>query len=204
MKVEDFEKFKVGLAAIYVMYKTEISPIVVDIWWRSMKDYDLEAVIDGFNKHLMNPDGGQFIPKPADIVKYIGGSNVDNSMLAWSKVDEAIRKVGTYQTVVFDDPIIHAVIYDIGGWIALGSRTMDDWPFVGKEFQNRYRGYKNMAKEFTYPPKLIGIAEAQNNTEGFHSDPPILLGDPNKARDVMLSGSGIQRLATTPLTQLLK
>jgi hypothetical protein len=34
------------------------------------------------------------------------------------------------------------VISDMGGWVLLGSKGDGDWPFIAKEFENRYRGYR--------------------------------------------------------------
>lgn len=106
-----------------------------------MKPFDLAAVKDALNRHCVNPDNGQFMPKPADVVKLLQGSSQDGALVAWAKVDRAVRQVGTYSTVVFDDPIIHRVVQDMGGWVALGDKREKEWPFVAKEFENRYRGY---------------------------------------------------------------
>ena len=67
---------------------------------------DLRAVADALNRHAVNPDNGQFLPKPADIVRLINGNTVDRALVAWSTVERAIRSTGPYQSVVFDSPEI--------------------------------------------------------------------------------------------------
>ncbi len=56
----------------------------------------------------------------------LGGSTQDAALAAWSKVDRAVREVGPYQSVAFDDALIHRVLFEMGGWIPLGSKTEDE------------------------------------------------------------------------------
>jgi len=123
VKADDRQDFKKMLEVIFDSYQRDLSEGVLELWWTLMQPYDAPAVRDAFNRHCVNPDNGQFCPKPADVVKLIGGGTMDGALIAWSKVDRAMRTIGPYETVVFDDPIIHAVLSDMGGWIELGKRT---------------------------------------------------------------------------------
>jgi len=77
-------------------------------------------------RHLMNPDTGQFLPKPADIVRMLGGRTLDRALMAWAKVDKAVRQIGTYESVVFDDALIHRVLHEMGGWVGMGQKTENE------------------------------------------------------------------------------
>lgn len=191
MKQEDFSKFKEGVQGVYSFYGKEVSDFGLDVWWNSLRPYDLSAVIDSFNRHLMNPDTGQWLPKPADIVKMFGGRTQDRALQAWSKVDRAVRSVGPYESVVFDDPLVHRVLHEMGGWIGLSQKTEDEWPFVAKEFENRYRAYAMRSESPDYPPVLIGIAEAHNAGKGLRTDAPRLIGNAERAELVMRGGSNV-------------
>lgn len=189
MQQEQHPEFCRILAGLAEMYgKPPPSPAVIAMWWQSMKDFDLSIVKKALSAHVMNPDNGQFMPKPADVIRLMGGTTKDKALVAWSMVDLAVRQVGTYQDVVFPDPIIHAVITDMGGWIPLGQRTDDQWDFVKNEFVTRYRGYSNQGGVSEYLPVLTGISNAQNAMNGFRLNPPILLGDKDKAKSVYMSG----------------
>lgn len=198
MDRRDKEKFAQILLGISEIYAKEISDAAGDVLFNSLKDYDIEAVSDAFSRHCKNPDNGQYFPKPADIIRLIEGGSKDAAALAWSKVDKAVRRVGTYETVVFDDPIIHAVIYDMGGWISFGEKTEEEWPFVSNEFRQRYAGYKSrLAQIDLFPRQLIGISEANNGgrylgqwykDKGLSAPSPILIGDAEKAKSVMVGG----------------
>jgi hypothetical protein len=75
--------------------------------------FPIEELQRVYFTHLCDPDQGQFMPKIADFVRVLEGTKKGQSTVAWNKVDRAIREVGPYGTVSFDDPIIHKVIEEI-------------------------------------------------------------------------------------------
>lgn len=178
------------VADVYGFYRTDCTKFALGVWWEACKQFDFETVKDAFNRHAMNPDNGQYVPKPADIVKLIGGGTQDGALMAWSKVNKAIRTIGPYQTVKFDDPIIHKVISDMGGWIHFGEITEDELPFVAKEFENRYRGYRVRGEVIDVPEKLIGLADADRSRKGFELEPPIEIGLQPKRVKIGFDGGG--------------
>lgn len=189
MKTEDKPKFLKLMTGIADYYGKALSTSVIGLYWEGLKHYDLVAVERALWEHTQNPDTGQYMPKNADVTRVLQGRTQDQASLAWSKVDGAIRKVGTYRDVAFDDATIHRVIADMGGWIGFGNRTEDEWPFVAREFENRYRGYRIRAERPEYPPLLIGIANAQNNHAGHVGQEPIFIGDAGAAKQVYLGGT---------------
>ncbi len=200
MQADDFQKFHDGIAGVMGFYGKSVSTFALDVWWTALKRYDLAAIVDAFNRHLANPDAGQFAPKPADIIRMLQGSTQDAALRAWAKVDQAVRQAGTYCDVVFDDALIHRVIHDMGGWMALGTKAEDEWPFVAKEFENRYRGFRSRSELPPYPPTLIGIAAVHNNLKGFRNDRPLLIGNEQLAKQVLRGGKdqpalGLKRMS---------
>ena len=189
MQQNDFDDFVDIIQAVSEQYGKRMSDSLIALYWQGLKDYDLAAVRDALGRHIRNTDTGQFMPKIADIIRMLQGSSLDSALSAWAKVDRAVRQVGPYETVVFDDPIIHRVLHDMGGWIGLGNKTDEEWPFVAKEFENRYRGFKARNERVEYPSTLIGIAEAHNAKEGRKVSPPMLIGDESKASQVLMGGN---------------
>jgi hypothetical protein len=161
MNPNDAPRFKELLTGVYSYYRIELSQFHIDVFWQALKSFDFGAVQDAFSRHVQNPDNGQFLPKVADIVKLIGGGTADRALLAWSKFEIAVQYVGSWDSVVFDDPIIHQVADDMGGWTDLCAREEKEWPFVKNEFVQRYRGYAN-SRLLSYPSKLVGRIEAEN------------------------------------------
>ena len=140
--------------------------------------------------HIGDPDAGQFLPKPADIIRRLEGSCDDKARLAWTKVMQAIEYVGSYESVVFDDARIHAVLTDMGGWIALCGHHIEQLKFLQHEFQKRYRHCLAQVSN-NYPNVLSGIIARDNASKGF--DAPsigVSLATKAKARQVMQAGDG--------------
>ena len=195
MNESDNEQFLSCLIGAAEIAGKELSPQAMKLYWEILKKYDISDVVQGFMSHASNPDTGQFMPKPADIIKAIDGGGESRSMIAWSKVERAIRVVGPYQTVVFDDPIIHKVLSDMGGWVGFGSIEEKEMPFKANEFNKRYIGY-TMKTDLQYPKKLIGIAEIHNESEDQKIAPPTFIGLPEKAQAVF-DGGGKEALQIT-------
>jgi hypothetical protein len=193
---DDKKEFAQFMSGMFAVYNKEVSQMLLRIWFESLRQYDLKAVKDALARHLLNPDNGQFLPKPADVVKLIGGTTIDTALEAWSAVDNAVRTVGTYRSVAFADPIIHKVIQDMGGWIALGNKKEDEWAFVAKEFQTRYRGIKTTGQPVDAPAQLTGIAAQQNSVAGIqYKEQPILIGKRNDSIRTINSTNEVARLS---------
>ena len=198
MKESDKQNFSTLLDAVASYYRQDTSPTIKTLYWNGLKDLDFAAIQECFNRHMQNPDTGQFMPKIADVRKMLSGTSSDSALMAWSKVDRAIRQVGTYETVCFDDPIINKVIADMGGWMPLGLKTEDEWPFVANEFQKRYRADSVRGGVNHYPARLIGRFEAENSMNGYKRDgEPLLIGDQKVAQLVFNSGSKAYRPGET-------
>lgn len=197
MIVQDYEKFSHLMADVHGFYQRDVSNFALSVWWEAMRPFDFAAVAQSLNRHVMNPDSGQYMPKPADIVRMLQGSTQDAALIAWAKVDKAVRHVGTWEDVAFDDPLIHRVLHDMGGWIAMGQKTEDEWPFVAREFENRYRGFKARNEFPVYPQVLIGLAGANNRQQGQKIAPPVLIGNKEAAQRVIQGGDDKPLLAIT-------
>jgi len=172
-------------------YKSEVSRAMLLVYWEGLRQYDYEAIEKAAWAHTQSPDeAGRWMPKISDLTKVLQGRTVDQASIAWAKVDRAIRTVGTWQDVAFDDPLIHRVIQDIGGWIKLGQQDEKEWPFIEKRFVTAYQGYRMKSDMPDYPDRLIGMANAHNGVEGQNKQPVRLIGDAEKAKAVLLAGSG--------------
>lgn len=187
MKNTDLPLFMSTLVGMGELYDKVISELLADLYWQSLQSFEWEDVRQAFERHIHNPDGGQYFPKPADIVRLIEGSGETKALQAWAMVAKAIRQVGIYQSVVFDDAIIHVVLEDMGGWIALCSMGLDEMPFRANEFQKRYMGFLNKPLK-RHPKSLPGLCECGNAQNNHAIEPPILIGDSKRATQVMLTG----------------
>lgn len=176
MRNDDRAEFVRVLSAVYAVHRAELSDGVLDLWWSAMQAFEIEVVKGALGRHVMNPDTGQFLPKPADVVRELGGTTQDKSMLAWAKVTDGLRRVGTYASVQFDDPIIHRVLVDLGGWTWLGQQRESELPFIEKRFRDAYRAWLHRGVS-SVPAYLPGHFEITNNANGYQEhEPPVQIG----------------------------
>ena len=172
--------FATQLFGTFEIYEKHCTDTMLNIWWTYLKQYDVKDVCDALTAHVLDPDVGQFLPKPADVVRQISGTKSDNSQLAWSKVHTAMRH-GSGRSICFDDPAINQAISDMGGWPALCQTEIDKLHFKGKDFETRYKQYL-VTPPINPPTHLIGREEKSNSQFGFESDEPIMIGDKQQAR----------------------
>ena len=205
MQSSDKRDFMSALEATYEIYHPNEKPstAMLTMYFSALSHLTLDDFKAGVNIHVRDTDQGQFMPKPADILRGIQGNKGTQAEQAWTKVDKAIRCVGGNQTVVFDDRLIHAVIEDMGGWITLSSCDSKEYPFKHNEFVKRYSGFINKAPE-RIPPKLIGAEEMHNAGEGLTRfiPKPVLIGNQEEALQVLQNENGSGRVGITSMQDL--
>jgi hypothetical protein len=178
MKPQEKILFCKLLAGIAEFYGKPLSRNVLEIYWNILEKYSLDQIKHALNLHIVNPDHGQFMPKPADIIRYLEVDDSIKALHAWDKVISAIRRVGSNSSITFDDPLINVVIHQMGGWINLCYQNEDKMPFIANEFRKRYAVYL-IHPSPTPPAYLPGIDECTNRLNGYdkHIEKPVLFGE---------------------------
>lgn len=199
MSDDEFEQFAEMWSDCWSFYGRSVTPGTLNLAFQVLQRYELTDISAALTRHLNDPDAGQYYPKPADVVRNIDGAKASRGLLAWSSVNKAIRTVGPHESVVFDDPIIQAVISDMGGWVDLNKVTEDEMPFRAREFEKRYQGYI-LRPPAAYPRRLVGIAEAKNGEASRDIAPPVLVGDRGSAAMVYQRGGDSSGPSVTRLS----
>lgn len=185
MKAEDRYEFATCLTACQeaLNRKPPLTEAAIEIYWSALADLSIEEFRLGLSRHCRS---SRFFPSPADILEAVRGPAEDRALRAWSRVEKAIERHGAYESVVFDDPLIHAVISDMRGWIGICGMTDDQAPWVQKEFVRRYQGYVSSPPP-EVQPKLVGIHERLNRAGGYVTciPEPKLIGDVEKAKLIL-------------------
>lgn len=187
MNKNDLAAFTDLLTNLTALYRTPLSSKSLGLYWDTLKSFEWAEVKIAFQKHLIDPDTGQYFPKPADVTRHLKGTSEEQALKAWSKVDAAIHDVGSYMSIVFDDPIIHVVVDDMGGWVRLCHTLLKDLPFRAHEFKKYYAAYVNHPLPH-YPKQLRGLVARENDTQGHETQPPLLIGDQQRALAVFQNG----------------
>jgi hypothetical protein len=141
---EKREKFAELMTAMEELYKQKSSGFLFEIYFSALKKYDIETLTNAIGAHVSNTKNGQFMPRPADIIRQIEKDNIPaehRAMVGWSEVERQIRSVGSYDTPNFKDPLISHVIYDMGGWVSICQVMEKDLVWMGKDFERRYLSY---------------------------------------------------------------
>lgn len=196
MHPSDLAKFKDLITDVMAFYRQDVSRFAITTWWQACQGFDLEQVSKAFTAHAMDPERGQYAPRPADIVRQLQGTRTDRSLLAWGKVLNTMQRVGAYSSVCFDDPLIHVAVEDLGGWVALCRTPLTDLPFLEKRFCDSFKAYAS-GGSFVYPSLLAGASELANRMAGHASAKPVLIGSPAAAAEVLRLGSTTSRTRIT-------
>lgn len=187
MNPNDRAKLIEVLSGVHDFYGRDLSKFAIAVWEQACEAFDVQQVTKALSAHLMDPERGQFMPRPADIVRQFHGTNTDRSLIAWGKVLDAMQRVGAYASVCFDDGLIHSSIEDMGGWMQLCRSKTDELPFLQKRFCDGYKAYANRG-DATFPAMLPGEHQIANAAKGYKPAPPVLIGNPEKAQRVLAAG----------------
>lgn len=204
MNQSDQARFAALLTDVLAFYGQAVSGFALSVWWEACKSFEYEAVQRALSRHATDPERGMFAPKPADVVRQVQGTPTDRAARAWSVTLDAASRVGAYTDVVFDDPIIHAAIEDMGGWVALCRTDTDRLSYLQHRFTEAYRAYANRGDLTTYPRKLTGDRSPDETylSRGLPPPKPVLIGDAARAQLVLTNGSTAGRLRLSNVAEV--
>lgn len=190
MHPSDRPQFGQLLTDVLAYYRQDASRFVLDLWWNACQGFDLEQIRAALQRHCTDPERGQFAPKVADLARILQGTTTDRAALAWGKVHEAMGSVGAYTDVVFDDPAIHAVVEDMGGWPKMCRIPLDELGYLQHRFCEAHRAYTGRG-QFDYPRRLMGdrSPDSEYLRAGLQPPKPALVGDAGRAKQVYLQGN---------------
>lgn len=209
MQHSDKPKFAQAITVLGEIYGKEVSQTLIGVYYNALEAWPIDEVSKAIQAHTRDTENGQFFPKPADLIRHLEGSQEGRALEAWSKAVKAIGRVGRYSSIVFDDPVIHKVIDEMGGWSKLCLTEVDEMPFRAAEFAKRYRAAVRFGYE-SHPKMLIGESDLYNMAHGYQSEPqPALFGSQDKCLLTLQSGTDAQRggmksLSGIPVSELMK
>ncbi len=167
MKANEKKTFTASLLVIAETVNKKISPALMKTYWACLKNYDFSDVQHALSELLKNPDVKKhpYFPAPTDVIAIIQGNVEEKSLFAWTEVKKAISEIGHYDSVIFPDELIHAVIRDMGGWIHLCQCTEKELTFAQRDFERRYQVYCRKRPK-VLPHQLTGRIAHENSVNG--------------------------------------
>lgn len=175
------KQFFSTLTGVCELYGKKASPELMLLYWATLECYELDDVKRAFQAHAVNPDNGQFMPKPADVVRFLDGGSQTRAAKAWAKVHYAMRCIGGGESVVFDDAIIHASLEGLGSWPELCATNCDELTFLQGRFEKRYQAMA-FSPPAMWPRLLIGRYQSENEAAGKDVAKPIPVGNVEQCR----------------------
>lgn len=127
------------LKAFLEVQRIKVTPDALRLWIATFSDLTQEQLHDALLRYTK--EGSEF-PTPASVRKFAGHGEAgidDRAGIAWANVRLAIRRVGPYESIDFDDRIINAAIRNIGGWEKLCDVPHDKIEWKAKEFIDMYK-----------------------------------------------------------------
>jgi hypothetical protein len=189
MNKDEFRKFSELWNGALSFYSKEASAAAITIAFQALQRYGLKQISMALSRHLQDSERG-WAPKPSDVIRNIDGGPSIQAVKALTKADSTAARIGKYESVCFDDPLIHVVIKDMGGWAEFCGVLERERPFRNKEFERRYIAIAGN-EHGQHRTHLRGLTELYNSRGG-HGEfvkAPVLIGDKAKAEQVYLTGS---------------
>lgn len=177
----DKRKFSEGMAILCEQFEREATDLLLKGYWmvlEKMTDDEFEKAI----MEVLTTKKFHKLPLPAEILEAAYGKSEDHAQLALNKIEKAIERHGNgnQDTVIFDDPYIHAAIQNLGGWIAVSTiYWTDEWPFFRKDVLRTYGALcRTPLDRLEVPEKLLGYHDLLNAEKQIKRDiAPKLIGD---------------------------
>mgnify|MGYP001613384076 CR=1 FL=1 len=171
----EFDKRIVMLAE---MHDKKISEGLLNLYWEALKD----LLFEDFNRVAnVLARSSKFFPKPVEFRDQVLPDITAQASLAYGKVEKAFTQAGIYKTVVFDDPVIHAVVENLGGWVNYCNLPDEELKWYRKDFEHKYIHFASLIIQGKIFPsvKLAGLYERDTHAS-IEAKTPALIGDGTK------------------------
>ncbi len=136
--VSETNKLQRLLKAFFSARNVTVDADGLRMWLDAFSDLTPEAIEIALRRY--NRECGDH-PTPAAVRRYAGAAALTDEQragVAWRSVRSVMLKYGAYYAINFDDPIIHAAIRGIGGWVNLCNTQFDEMPWKEKAFVAAY------------------------------------------------------------------
>ena len=161
------------MATAAEVFAEAVSEARAQAYFIAMSPYPLQAVEHAWAESIRRC---RFFPKPAELIEFIDGSDDDVAALAWTRVTRALEEIGTYETVDFQDSVLHRVILSMGGWSEMWriqDLTAREHGFRRAEFIRLYHAIRRAPGNA--PPVLWGQHECNNARLGCQGYTPCVI-----------------------------
>lgn len=169
MQQTQYDDFCQAITSLAVALQAKAGSETHKAYWYYLRDLDLEAVQRACLKApvALRTTYGK-LPTVVQLRELSGAMpSEQRALLAWHEVTKAMDHDGTYESVCFDDPVIHAAIRSLGGWEWVGHQTEEWYHIWGrKQFMEVYGVYLTNGISAEQAASLTGIHQRNNALVG--------------------------------------
>jgi len=135
------------------------------------------------------------MPSPGELRELAGDVRpADRAVMAFQALKTACSRVGGFRSPDFDDPLINAVVRNLGGWTRACEMPVGEFDtWYRKDFCSVYEMFCRTGANNEQAAPLIGESEAANRENGFLEEVPgcrvpVLTGLPWASESKRLAG----------------
>ena len=162
----DYTKFTALFTGLCELFDKKYSQALMSIYTEALGTYDIEQLEYAIKQAAVSC---RFFPKPVELIEFISGGKTaiqDRAVSQGAAVLTTVKRVGSYVSVMFHDPVTTAVISaSFGGWVKLcNSLNDDDDKWFLKDFEKAYIAFSRQG--IAESGVLSGIVDMQNGAKG--------------------------------------
>lgn len=157
------------------IFNREVQRPVIQVFATMLDAYPIQDIAKAFRIHM---ETSEFFPTPAAILKHLKQGGAEMATIAHGQLVRAIATVGGYRSVQFaGDPLIGAVIEDLGGWPRVCRMEETD---LRISFERVYKARANRqeAPQPVVNSGLHALTNAANDCEW--PELPVIIGRPQR------------------------
>ncbi len=206
MKENDRPRFTELVAGMSRTFGQEADEATYDGYWLGLSDLTIEAIQTAVATAMRTCE---HMPTVVALRKLTGEiTTPGRALVAWGVFERAVVQHGADRSVEFDDPVIHAVVRNHGGWprcCQLPVSEFDKW--LRQDFLKTYTALCSTGISEEAGQPLIGEHDSSNAMNGYHKHikPPLQIttGLPVHANLRRLGGPPTRPALSAPDTNQL-
>jgi hypothetical protein len=156
------ENFTAAMISLQKYFGKSIEDAVIKLYWEQLQKYTDEVFAHALMNIFTNFHPSATVPFPliSDFMEAIGDTAENRAQLAVMAIKRAAESIGSYRSVDFGDPALHATINRFGGWPEIANwANHGKWEFQEKNFMHAYIAAYECGEE---DPPVMGNFEMDN------------------------------------------
>ena len=165
MEASDAKQFTELMTALAATFGRNAGEALLLGYRMGLEDLPIKSIKTAIGKAMREKE---YMPTVAELRCLAGVMTLTaRAALAWEAFGNAVQRVGYYGSPDFDDKVINAVAWNLGGWMRccdLPAEDFDKW--LRKDFEKIYVQFFNAGIGDEQAMHLVGYHEKMNLSSG--------------------------------------